>query len=50
MFEVTAEETTGLACAEGLTPVLQRDGQDGILRRPGVSWTRLAFLKPQNAT
>lgn len=50
MFDVTADETIRLARVEGLTPVLQRDGQDGLLRRPGVSWTRLAFSKPKDAT
>jgi SAM-dependent methyltransferase len=47
MFDVTADETILLAGAEGLTPALRRDSQDGFLRRPGVSWTRLAFSKPQ---
>ena len=45
MFEVSAEETTELAAAEGLILVLRLDHQDGILGRPGVSWTRLAFQK-----
>ncbi len=47
MFEVGAEETTGLAAAEGLRPMmnfvshaLQDDN-----RRAGVTWTRLAFVK-----
>jgi SAM-dependent methyltransferase len=46
MFDVTADETILLAGAEGLTSALRLDSQDGLLRRPGVSWTRLAFLKP----
>jgi SAM-dependent methyltransferase len=45
MFQVTADETIQLARAAGLTPILRRDRQDGIRRRPGVSWTRLAFTK-----
>ena len=44
MFEVTARETIELARAEMLTPMLVVDGQDGVLGRPGVSWTRLAFM------
>ncbi len=48
MFDVTADETVQLARAEGLAPVLQLDHQDGLLRRPGVSWTRLAFSWPQS--
>jgi len=43
MFTVSAEETIGLASAEGLDLVLRVDHQDGLLRRPGVTWTRLAF-------
>jgi len=50
MFEVAADETIRLAEAEGLTPILQRDGQVGVLRRPGISWTQLAFSKPRDAT
>jgi protein-L-isoaspartate O-methyltransferase len=49
MFEVPAEEATELAAAEGLILVLQLDHQDGILGRPGVSWTRLAFQKVREA-
>lgn len=45
MFEVPAEETVGLAEAAGLRLVLQRQGE-GAQRRPGISWTRLAFTKP----
>jgi SAM-dependent methyltransferase len=45
MFEVSAEETTELARAEGLSLALKLEHQDGVLGRPGVSWTRLAFLK-----
>ncbi|MGO8916763.1 MAG: class I SAM-dependent methyltransferase [Stellaceae bacterium] len=49
MFEVSADETIGLAAAEGLRPVLVLETQDGLLRRPGVSWTRLAFSKAGDA-
>lgn len=49
MFEVSAEETIALAGAEGMSPVLKQEHQDGLLRRPGVSWTRLAFAKPREA-
>jgi 2-polyprenyl-3-methyl-5-hydroxy-6-metoxy-1,4-benzoquinol methylase len=45
MFEVTAAETIHLGRKDGLSPVLTLDGQDGVLRRPGVSWTRLAFAR-----
>lgn len=46
MFEVTADETVGLAAAEGLRPVLRLGDQPDAASRPGVSWTRLAFLRP----
>jgi len=45
MFNVTAQETTQLAEAAGLTGILRVDDADGLLRRPGVSWTRLAFAR-----
>jgi SAM-dependent methyltransferase len=45
MFAVSADETISLAEAEGLQAVLKLDGPDGALRRPGVSWVRLAFRK-----
>jgi SAM-dependent methyltransferase len=45
MFTVSAEETIQLAGAEGLQPVLRFESADGVLRRPGVSWARLAFRK-----
>ena len=44
MFEVSAEETIGLAQPLGLRCVLNRE-QEPSLRQPGVSWTRLAFRK-----
>lgn len=43
MFEVSADETATLAGAEGLRLILKREGQDALLGRAGVSWTRLAF-------
>jgi hypothetical protein len=46
MFDVSAGETVQLARAEGLTLSLRLDHQDGLLGRPGVSWTRLAFSRP----
>jgi hypothetical protein len=45
MFDVSADETTQLARAEGLTLVQRLDHQDGLLGRPDVSWTRLAFSR-----
>jgi SAM-dependent methyltransferase len=45
MFEVGAEETIELAAAAGLSLLLKLEQQEGALRRPGVSWTRLAFSK-----
>jgi SAM-dependent methyltransferase len=45
MFTVSAEETNQLACAQRLQPILMFESPDGALRRPGVSWVRLAFRK-----
>ena len=45
MFAVSAEETIQLAAAEGLKSTLKFESADGVLRRPGVSWARLAFRK-----
>jgi SAM-dependent methyltransferase len=45
MFAVPAEETVSLAEAAGLHLVLKYESVDGALRRPGISWTRLAFRK-----
>jgi SAM-dependent methyltransferase len=45
MFDVAAEETMELASAEGLSLILKGERQDGVLGRPGISWTRLAFSK-----
>jgi len=49
MFEVTADETIGLVQEQGLRVILKYDHQDALLGRPGVTWTRLAFSKPQKA-
>jgi SAM-dependent methyltransferase len=44
MFEVSPEETIGLAAPFGLQRVSNRP-MELSLRQPGVSWTRLAFVK-----
>jgi hypothetical protein len=49
MFEVTADETIRLAGVDDLRLLLKLDHQDGVLRRPGVSWTRLAFSNVRDA-
>lgn len=46
MFEVGADETIRLAEPEGLVAVVNLEHQESTFRRPGVSWTRLAFSKP----
>jgi hypothetical protein len=38
-----------LAEIEGLVVTLSRSHQDRLLKRPGVSWTRLAFARPLDA-
>jgi SAM-dependent methyltransferase len=48
MFPVAAEETIDLAAREGLRLVERVDAADGILKRPGVSWVRLAFARPND--
>jgi protein-L-isoaspartate O-methyltransferase len=48
MFDVTAEETVTLARQAGLDLVSNAWTPEGIQKRPGVSWTRLAFAKPAN--
>jgi SAM-dependent methyltransferase len=45
MFAVSVEETTQLASAAGLQPILKLEAQQGIQHRPGISWARLAFAK-----
>jgi protein-L-isoaspartate O-methyltransferase len=44
MFEVSAEETIGLAQPLGFRCALNRQAESS-LRQPGVTWTRLAFRK-----
>jgi len=46
MFSVSAAETIRLAEAEGLVLKLNQSHLDGVFKRPGVSWTRLAFARP----
>jgi hypothetical protein len=45
MFEVSTEETIGLAEAEGLGLILSVERQPGSFGRPEVSWSHLAFSK-----
>ena len=45
MFAVSVEETTMLAAVENLRPTLHLQAMDSALRRPGVTWARLAFSK-----
>lgn len=44
MFEVTGAETVRLAAACGLSASVQTEASSA--RRPGISWTRLWFVKP----
>jgi SAM-dependent methyltransferase len=46
MFNVSAQETIGLAQDEGLALALKLENQKSFFGRPGVSRTRLAFSKP----
>jgi SAM-dependent methyltransferase len=46
MFAVPPEETIRLAQNEGLELTLRRSHLDSALKRPGISWTRLAFARP----
>lgn len=48
MFTVSTEETIRLAGAQGLQPIMNVAAADRVLRRPGVSWARLAFRKHQD--
>lgn len=45
MFDVTAAETIELAHAQAMTCVQHLEAGDGLLKRPGVTWDRLAFRK-----
>jgi SAM-dependent methyltransferase len=46
MFEVTADETIALARQAGLNAVFNTWAPEGVQKRAGVSWTRLAFARP----
>jgi SAM-dependent methyltransferase len=52
MFEVSADETIGLAQAEGLRPRLneERGSIQAANRLAGVTWTLLAFEKVKSST
>ena len=45
MFDVTAAETVGLARAQAMACVQHLESGDRLLKRPGVTWDRLAFRK-----
>jgi SAM-dependent methyltransferase len=45
MFAVTADETIALARQSGLDVVHNEFSPEGVQRRPGISWTRLAFAR-----
>jgi SAM-dependent methyltransferase len=45
MFDVTADETVGLAAGRGLECVLKLEEKDGFQNRPGVRWDRLVFRR-----
>ena len=46
MFQVTADETIGLARRSALDVVLNAYSPNSVQKTPGVSWTRLIFAKP----
>jgi SAM-dependent methyltransferase len=45
MFDVMPTETIALAQTEGMTCVQQLIDGDSALKRPGISWDRLAFMR-----
>ncbi len=45
MFDVSAAETIDLARGCGLRCLLCRTDEDAQLRRPGVTWDRVAFVR-----
>lgn len=51
MFDVTADETIGLAQPEHLSPMmnLHTKSIQGVNKRAGVTWTRIAFKKDVEA-
>lgn len=46
MFDVTAAETVALAEPHRLACIWRTEHGDGRLARPGVSWDRLVFRRP----
>jgi hypothetical protein len=50
MFAVSAAETIALAKHAGLEVVFNTWAPEGIQKRPGVSWTQLAFARPADET
>ena len=46
MFDISGDETIALARQTGLDVVFNTWTPEGIQKRPGVSWTRLAFARP----
>jgi SAM-dependent methyltransferase len=50
MFAVTGAETIALAKHAGLEVVFNTWAPEGIQKRPGVSWIRLAFARPADET
>ena len=49
MFEVTAAETIGLVRAQAMACVQHLEAGDGLLKRRGVTWDRLAFRKDDHS-
>ena len=49
MFEVTASETIELASIHGLLLLEHIAAGDGLLKRPGVTWDRLAFRRQESS-
>jgi SAM-dependent methyltransferase len=49
MFDVTASETISLASAWGMTCIQHLEAGDGQLKRPGVTWDRLAFRRDDHS-
>jgi SAM-dependent methyltransferase len=47
MFEVDLEETRTLAESAGCQCIFEKNGGAGGLRKSGVSWTRIAFLREE---
>ena len=45
MFDVTAAETIELAQAQAMACVQRLEAENGLLKRPGVTWDRLAFRR-----